>query len=373
MSKYRNLDKYLVLFNDCLAVKGIINATICDFSRNKIEIIPADYHNLIKNFKKNKICNIYLEYEVAEHSKIDMFIDFLLENEYIFFADEISLFPKIEKKWESPEHINNAIIDVKNFKFNFTTILKQLDELNCQFLQLRFFSNLYSLSEISSILNEAIKISSSLKGVEILIKYHTDYNDKDYISFYENNLLLSSLYIHSSPFDKTIDINFGYTGKSKKVLKSIQKNFFYVSETIEDSNRCGKIDKSYFCVNNIKDALHNSCYNSCLNKKIGIDIDGNIKNCPSIKASYGNILNTKLKEAYSKKGFKKLWNKNKNFIDVCKVCEFRLVCTDCRAFIVEPENINSKPLKCGYDPYSGKWEDWRFKNQNKKAIKHYKI
>lgn len=97
MSKYRNLDKYLVLFNDCLAVKGIINATICDFSRNKIEIIPADYHNLIKNFKKNKICNIYLEYEVAEHSKIDMFIDFLLENEYIFLLTRFLYFQKLKK------------------------------------------------------------------------------------------------------------------------------------------------------------------------------------------------------------------------------------------------------------------------------------
>ncbi len=72
--------------------------------------------------------------------------------------------------------------------------------------------------------------------------------------------------------------------------------------------------------------------------------------------SFGNIRNTTLAEAIEKPGFKELWFINKDKIDVCKVCEFRHMCTDCRAFIKDPENIYSQPSKCPYNPYIAKWQ-----------------
>ena len=70
-------------------------------------------------------------------------------------------------------------------------------------------------------------------------------------------------------------------------------------------------------------------------------------------------------------GFKSLWGIKKENIDVCKDCEFRHLCTDCRAIIMEPENIFSQPAKCNYNPYLAKWkgekgfisvEKWRQNN-----------
>ncbi|WP_161094292.1 hypothetical protein [Elizabethkingia anophelis] len=31
----------------------------------------------------------------------------------------------------------------------------------------------------------------------------------------------------------------------------------------------------------------------------------------------------------------------------------------------------SKPLKCGYNPYTGEWEDWNKNILKQKAIKYY--
>ena len=53
--------------------------------------------------------------------------------------------------------------------------------------------------------------------------------------------------------------------------------------------------------------------------------------------------------------FKKVWLINKDQIDICKDCELRYACSDCRAYTVDPEKLNSKPVKCGYDPYQGEW------------------
>ena len=61
---------------------------------------------------------------------------------------------------------------------------------------------------------------------------------------------------------------------------------------------------------------------------------------------------------------------------VCKDCEFRYICTDCRAY-TEKTHTNeegldtSKPLKCGYNPYTGEWEEWSTNPLKQKAIQFY--
>ena len=92
-----------------------------------------------------------------------------------------------------------------------------------------------------------------------------------------------------------------------------------------------------------------------------------------MKESFGNIKDTTLKEALNKKGFKKLWNINKDKIKVCQDCEFRYICTDCRAYIENPEDIYSKPLKCGYNPYTAEWEEWSTNPLKQKAIEYYEM
>ena len=78
--------------------------------------------------------------------------------------------------------------------------------------------------------------------------------------------------------------------------------------------------------------------------------------------SYGNIKDTTLEEALNKPGFKKYWTVTKDDIEICKDCEFRHVCTDCRAYTERTkfkDGIDlSKPLKCGYNPYTGRWANW---------------
>ena len=90
-----------------------------------------------------------------------------------------------------------------------------------------------------------------------------------------------------------------------------------------------------------------------------------------MRESFGNINTTKLIDALSRPGFKKYWNITKDQISICKDCEFRHVCTDCRAYIENPDDIYSKPLKCGYNPYTCEWEEWSTNLLKGKAIEYY--
>jgi len=146
----------------------------------------------------------------------------------------------------------------------------------------------------------------------------------------------------------------------------------FVSYNYTNKNYCGAIKTEFFSPNqpHFTESQH---YNTCLNRKICIDVNGEIKNCPAMSRSFGNIKDSTLEEALNKPGFKDLWGIRKDDIDVCKDCEFRYMCTDCRTFIKDPGNFYSQPAKCPYNPYIAKWEGeegyitveaWRKQNPN---------
>ena len=91
------------------------------------------------------------------------------------------------------------------------------------------------------------------------------------------------------------------------------------------------------------------------------------------KKSFGNLSDTKLSDVLNHPELKKYWNINKDKIHVCKDCEFGYICTDCRAYTENPEDIYSKPLKCGYDPYTGIWSEWSKNPLKQEGIKFYGI
>jgi hypothetical protein len=45
---------------------------------------------------------------------------------------------------------------------------------------------------------------------------------------------------------------------------------------------------------------------------------------------------------------------SKGQIEICKDCEYRMVCGDYRVHIVD-NTLFGKPKNCKYDPYTGKW------------------
>ncbi len=55
----------------------------------------------------------------------------------------------------------------------------------------------------------------------------------------------------------------------------------------------------------------------------------------------------------------------------CDDCKFSYICTDCRAYLENPEDMYSKPLKCGYNPYTNEWEEWSANPLKQKAIDFY--
>lgn len=343
IDKTNSKETYFKVFSNCIPVKGFRRSLICDLQKNKFDFIPNELFNILQTKEGSTIDELIREYGKENRQIINEYFEFLTEKEYIFWCEdkeELSFFPTLNMQWDAPSIISNAIIDILDIEFyNFDSIFAQLEELGCMDIQLRCFKNI----DIKKI-HEQLKCSEGtrIKSIVLFLKYDDRAPFTEYEELLSNHPRIVKLIIHSSP-DEIAKKN---TSGNPLIL--------YIEQYIESSNNCGIINPSYFTTN-IPVFTESQQHNTCLNRKISIDINGEIKNCPSMTKSYGNIKTTTLGKAIDKPGFKDLWYIHKDQIETCKDCEFRHICTDCRAFIKDSNNVYSKPLKCGYDPYTAVW------------------
>ncbi|MEY8760682.1 grasp-with-spasm system SPASM domain peptide maturase [Chryseobacterium tongliaoense] len=353
----------LLLYSHCFIVKGAARATICDLQRKNIYPIPNAFSSLFKDSRYIDIVEISSQLDHEGKEILKEYFEFLEDNELAFYCstDELQLFPKMSEEWLFPAHISHCILDAwDEISYFNEPFLKQLETLCCNFIQFRFFKKVsrQELDRFMELINP-----SQIKSIEIILPADKD-DDEFYIKtecFVNENRKISNLTITGAPI--------------AGIYKEGVYGMGYILQTdriIDHELHCGAIHSNLFSIN-IPTYTESLAFNSCLNRKISIDTKGDIKNCPSMKESYGNIKNSSLQEAVDHPEFKKYWNITKDQITKCKDCEFRHICTDCRAYIDTPDDIYSAPLKCGYNPYTCEWEEWSTNPLKESAIQHYEM
>ncbi|WP_164471987.1 grasp-with-spasm system SPASM domain peptide maturase [Amniculibacterium aquaticum] len=343
--------------------KGVKKSLIYDTDNGFLQFIPNTMLNIILNQKTNYSV-LKEKINDEDYIIIEEYINFITDNNLGFFVEseeELNKFVYKPYFVESPSNIEYFIIDFKNSDFFNKSLINEIIFSKIKYIQLRF-SNQLNYTEISEIL-ENLKLlnDSCVNEISIILKY----SDELFRYFTENKGIITS---------KLLDIVF-HSGSEKyhKEFSSIRINI--IENIIFIPESCGSVLPKNFNLNRTF-SLESMCKNSCLHKKISIDAEGNIRNCPSMPQSFGNIKDTTLEEALNHKDFKKYWNLTKDRIEVCKDCEFRYICTDCRAYTerthTDKDGLDtSKPLKCGYNPYTGEWEEWSTNPLKQKAIQYY--
>ncbi len=333
-----------ILYACCQLVKGASRTLICDLQRNKYHFIPNSLYHILTEDKRISLDILKVKYP-KNIDTIEEYFQFLIDEDLGFFCPESELneFPDLDLAWKNPSDITNAIIDVDNTTEidSLKLVLQQLDILKCSSVQVRIFTDL--ANEVITRISKYFE-NSRIRSVDIILKYDESKSVSFFKYLVESNQRIFSFIIHSSPFEDIIDI------------KGWNSQCIYTQKVIDSPLCCGVTNPNYFTVN-LPFFTESQNHNTCLNRKISIDTSGNIKNCPSMVKSYGNIKDTQLSDVLVKPNFKDLWLINKDKIEVCKDCEFRHICIDCRAILQNPDNIYSKPSKCKYNPYEAIWEE----------------
>jgi SPASM domain peptide maturase of grasp-with-spasm system len=309
--------------------------------RDKFDFIPNALYELLLKFilKGKSIADIKHFFEDKNDSVIDEYFEFLEQKEYGFYSDAFLKMPRLKMdEYIEPKEITNAIIDFSSTSAHhdisfFTNIIMQLSNLQCEAVELRF----YHFISIENLIKKLDCFEHSpIRDIEVLMNYNEIMNLEKIVEIRLQQPRLRKIIFYNSLYNK--------------ILEHEEIVIIYTKENIDSEKHCGIISPWYF-VSKIETFCESKNYNSCLNRKISIDKDGNIKNCPSMSKSYGNISKTYLHSVLNELDFKKIWKIKKDEIDVCKECEFRYICIDCWAYLTERKNIYSKPLKCKYNPY----------------------
>lgn len=353
-------NEFLLLHSNCKIVKGICRSCIYDLQREKYFLIP---NALADFFSETRHIDTAVIMATLESENIGIFrsyIDLLLSNELAYYINdlsEIELFPSLSDEWDFPAKISHFIIDYdSNSKHDLLYIVEKfIIPINCRHIQLRFFDNteMNKLESIIQIINE-----SFVKSVDFVIRFNQNYIDP-LINFVKSNKKIRSLILHGSAKNEIIsEGNYGYG-----IITTIV-------QPILNESHCGFIHPNYFSVNleTYTEALK---FNSCLNRKMSIDKKGIIRNCPAMPDDFGFYETKNVLDILQNINFTKYWKIKKDEIIKCKDCEFRYMCTDCRAYTDDPNNDYSAPLKCGYDPYTGVWEEWSTNPLKKQIINNH--
>jgi len=327
------------LFANCLPVKGARRSTICDLQKQRMRLIPNDLFYILTDLAGLPTTEIKRRFNGDCDEVIDDYFTMLTEEAYGFWCDEPELFPKLDLSWDRPEKITNAIIDVDHSsKHDYQSLLSQLDELGCQALQIRAYDEL-TLADLEEILTHCER--HRLRHLDLVIKFHRELTGEALKALCMAHQVISQIIVHSSPQKSRLKVN----------PFSIIIDYYTFPVT---PSSCGLISPRFFSLTleHFTEALN---FNSCLNRKIGIGADGEIKACPAMKQSAGNAGHTKLKAVVNDPQLVQIGSITKDQVAVCRDCEFRYVCTDCRAYTQDANDLYSKPAKCTYDPYTATW------------------
>ncbi len=344
---------YFYLYSNCILTKGYRNSSIIDLQRKEVYIIDGNYSKILENN------GAHIDYFVKNVGAADLrgireLWFFLKKNDLAFRSNSPVDIKELSSDYHLPFAFSNSIIDYDNLTL-FSTSVSALSRIKCSYLQIRFFTKIQpkELKEILRILHyEGLNILS----VELVFSHFY----KNFETILKKQEKIVSVFYFNAFEDSTKILNNIYFGSFRK---------HFVSE-----KSCGNVSVDNFNIH-LKSYTESINCNSCLSHKISIDRKGNIKNCPSMSDVFGNITHTTLEEASSHDDFEKYWSVTKDHIEVCKDCEFRYICTDCRAYTERTHTVEgldfSKPLKCGYSPYTGEWEQWSTSPLKKKAIQFY--
>ncbi|CAG0970223.1 hypothetical protein FLAV_01185 [Flavobacteriales bacterium] len=330
-------EDYFRLFPSCIAVKGYSRSLIIDTDERKLFYIGNSHYNLIQELETNSVLEII---SIKSNDEGFIFLNYLLRNNLgqIIKKENLDNFLPIDSNINIP-FTSNSIIDVDNYNFSLLKLsIEKLSLAKISNIQFRFLNDI-SFSQLKKIIQ--LIESFSFYTVEFLFS-STLYSmmSKENISYLENNQLITKIFVFNSNYER------------------IQRNskFLFLSKVLNDYNLCGHTSVKYFS-SFLETVINSKKYNSCLNCKISIDKEGQVKNCPSMKESYGNIKDVSLIDVLNMTSFQKFNKITKDNINVCLDCEYRYVCSDCRAYTDNPTDIYSRPSKCNYNPYICKWKN----------------
>lgn len=329
----------LRLFANCVPVRGARRSVICDLQRHMLFAIPNVLYEIVTLHRDLTFEQLCVTYGQTSAPELEEYVDFLIDKQLAFWTCHPERFPELDLDFRSPGEVDVAMIDVDGQStHDYERLVDELDGLTCKFLQIRCYAGVDDI-DIERILKATC--TSRLRGVDLTLRYSEELTDGRLETWCGVYPRLAAVLIHGAPHGRSLMLPHGVPLR-------------FITRLIQDASACGFVHPGYFAIG-MPTFMEAQRFNTCLNRKIAVDRQGLTCNCPAMTTRYGNTADVALRDVVSGADFREVWNLRKDDVEVCRDCEFRYVCVDCRAHLQDSTNPRSKPRHCSYDPYTASW------------------
>ncbi|MBO9729716.1 MAG: grasp-with-spasm system SPASM domain peptide maturase [Chitinophaga sp.] len=347
---------FLNLYTNCQLVRGANMSLLCDLQLLKFYHIPNDTMEVLQYLQQHSIEDGIMHFGEDNKEAIEGYIHFVVKKDMGFIDDHLlqQLIP-VDFHWDSPTPVTNVILEY-NEQLNYRNqFMADLFDLNVQSLEIRSYQpvSIDHLLPLLEMFND-----TTLGVIKLMLPYDSSISLNALDAVVRKYPRLKAIWFHGAPVQKV-----------ERIFEE-SVTVVFLAKQVDSCLACGEINTMYF-QSNIELFSESQHHNTCLNRKLSIDQNGYIRNCPSLPQHFGHMNEVVLSAVLQDPAFRKYWNIRKDDINTCRDCEFRHVCTDCRAYLETPEDIYSKPLKCGYNPYTNEWDEWTNNPLKQAAIDHY--
>lgn len=299
---------YFKIFAHNIPVRGKQRSAIYDLQKGKITLIPNVLYDIIQDLSKQPLLSIKHKYAPQNPELFDNYIDFLLKKDLGFKTKTPEDFPDLVLDYDIASDIYSAVIesDFKNYDIN--TLIDCLNELLCQYLEVRLDIKGQSREDVLDFINRLN--GKTFRSVVLIIEYCPELWYDDW----------AKTFFEACPkIEKIIIVNCPIKFNSESYMQQI----IFSPQTLTEVSKYKErhiVNQHYFM-----EALH---FNPFYNRKVCVDNQGNIKNDLRQKEAFGIIskssnLQHELLQVIKSEAFRERWYASPDSIEGIKDSELR--------------------------------------------------
>lgn len=331
---------YLRFYECCKPTIGSNRGLIHDFQRGLLFFASNQIIELILESNDKQWGKILEEYK-AQEAILKKQIDYLYQNELIFFTEEPEKFTKLKEEVEKPYMLEFIFLYIDTFNEKKLEFLKNIHKTGANNVIL-----IFSGSIDFNILNNVLEVLqySKVKVIEILAKYDPASPKEIEQSANENGRIRNVIF---------------YKADTSVPEVNSEKIKFWQSD-VRGLLEGGISSLQDFTVN-LDAYLESLSYNLFYYKKVFINDQGEVFKFYGDTNSLGNIYADKLSKMIRNDDVVEFWETSKDKIKECQGCEFRYICPDNRIPVKE-EDLYVHTNHCVYNPKTNIWNENEIRN-----------
>src|SRR5207244_41900 len=126
---------------------------------------------------------------------------------------------------------------------------------------------------------------TSIQSLEGVLHHEPALSGDDYVRAVSANRILAGLLVHSADQDRRIPVDYGTSGSAAPLVAvEIRMTKRKMASCLD----CGTISRTELLAPSTRAFNELRVFNGCLNRKISIGEDGDVRNCPAMGRSFGH-------------------------------------------------------------------------------------